>query len=346
MGAPTISIIVPVYKVENYLPACIDSILAQTFRDFELILVDDGSPDNCPAMCDEAAKKDARIRVIHQKNGGLSAARNAGLDVARGEWIGFVDSDDTVAPEMYETLYTLAQENNANLAICGFLTVDERNELLMRRNPTPQMFVLTREQTIARIAAAPFHVAWNKLYHRDIFAQLRYPVGRLNEDSFVAPAVLEQVTTAVYTQQQFYYYRQRADSIMGRAKTLKNYDAVEAAYGCWQCLLRNGQTGQPLVRGAFFVLGSLREVYCGLSRADQKADRSWEMKKLQWDVTRKTLQMAGFSAKLLAQTMFFQLWPDGYNFFHDFKSGGSGWMPERCTSMTKQPSRNMRGFLS
>lgn len=90
---PLLSIIVPVYKVENYLQKCIDSILAQTFTDFELILVEDGSPDGCPALCDAAAAKDARIRVLHQKNGGLSAARNAGLDVARGEWIGFVDSD-------------------------------------------------------------------------------------------------------------------------------------------------------------------------------------------------------------------------------------------------------------
>ena len=100
--SPEISIIVPVYNVEKYLPECIESILVQTFTDFELILVEDGSPDGCPALCDAAAEKDGRIRVIHQKNGGLSAARNAGLDIARGEWIGFVDSDDYIAPEMYE----------------------------------------------------------------------------------------------------------------------------------------------------------------------------------------------------------------------------------------------------
>ena len=96
---PLLSIIVPVYKVENYLQKCIDSILAQTFTDFELILVDDGSPDNCPALCDAAAKKDSRVRVIHKQNGGVSTARNAGLDAAQGNWIAFVDSDDTAAPE-------------------------------------------------------------------------------------------------------------------------------------------------------------------------------------------------------------------------------------------------------
>ena len=103
MAEPTISIIVPVYKTEAYLEKCVDSILAQTFRDFELLLIDDGSPDNCPALCEEAAARDPRIRVIHQKNAGLSAARNTGVEAAHGEWIGFVDSDDSIAPEMDET---------------------------------------------------------------------------------------------------------------------------------------------------------------------------------------------------------------------------------------------------
>ena len=111
MAEPTISIIVPVYKTEEYLEKCVDSILAQTFRDFELLLIDDGSPDNCPALCEEAAARDPRIRVIHQKNAGLSAARNTGVEAARGEWIGFVDSDDSIAPEMYETLLTYARRD-------------------------------------------------------------------------------------------------------------------------------------------------------------------------------------------------------------------------------------------
>lgn len=127
---PIISIIVPVYKVENYLQKCIDSILAQTFRDFELILVDDGSPDRCPELCDAAAEKDSRIRVIHQKNGGLSAARNAGLDAARGGWIAFVDSDDAIEPEMYEALHDSAVKENADVAVCNFQLLDETGKNL------------------------------------------------------------------------------------------------------------------------------------------------------------------------------------------------------------------------
>ena len=132
---PLLSIIVPVYKVENYLQKCIDSILAQTFTDFELILVEDGSPDGCPALCDAAAAKDARIRVLHQKNGGLSAARNAGLDVARGEWIGFVDSDDYIAPEMYETLYKAVQSTGATLPCAITLRWTRQAYPACRRTP-------------------------------------------------------------------------------------------------------------------------------------------------------------------------------------------------------------------
>lgn len=312
MTTPTISIIVPVYDVEAYLPKCIDSILAQTFRDFELILVDDGSPDNCPALCDAAAERDERIRVIHQKNGGLSAARNAGLDIARGEWIGFVDSDDYIAPEMYEKLYEAVQEYGANLAVCGFLPVDEQGRPMLQPTQNPRTFVYTREQAIGKIASTAFHMAPTKLYHRSIFSELRFPVGRLNEDSFVAPAVLEQATKVVFLEDQFYHYFQRAGSIMYKQKTLRNYDAVEAAYGCWKCQLQYGPK-EALPKGALFVLGSLRRVYCGLSKEDQKSARSREMMKLQRKVTWETLRKGKFSMQLLAQTILFQLCPMGYD---------------------------------
>ena len=127
---PELSIIVPVYNVEKYLPKCIESILAQTFTDFELILIDDGSPDRCGEICDEYAAKDSRIVVIHQKNQGVSAARNAGLDAARGTYIGFVDSDDWIEPEMYQTLMTVAKDRNASLTACSYCLNDAMPERL------------------------------------------------------------------------------------------------------------------------------------------------------------------------------------------------------------------------
>lgn len=318
MAQPTLSIIVPVYNVEKYLAQCIDSILAQTFRDFELILVDDGSPDNCPALCDAAAQKDARIRVIHQKNGGLSAARNAGLDIARGEWVSFIDSDDWIEVDMYEALYHAVQKYQADMAFCTLLMVDEQDRPLGEIREWTDLEVLDQEQAIARIASTPLHSACNKLYRRRIFETLRFPVGRLNEDSFVAPAILEQITKAVYVPQQYYHYRQHGSSIMNKRQTLRNYDGVEAAYGCWQCQLRHGQTA-ALPKGALFVLGSLRKVYSGLSAEDRRAARSREMKRLQWDVAVKTWQAGAHSVSLMLRTLLFQLWPDGYCRAHELK---------------------------
>lgn len=120
---PEVSIIVPVYKVEKYLDRCIESLIAQTLSDIEIILVDDGSPDNCPSLCDRWAKKDSRIKVIHKENGGLGFARNSGLDIACGEYVGFVDSDDFVKHDMYEALYSAAKNEDADIAMCGFLCI-------------------------------------------------------------------------------------------------------------------------------------------------------------------------------------------------------------------------------
>ena len=122
-----ISVIVPVYKVEKYLKQCVDSILNQTFPDFEVLLIDDGSPDSCPAMCDDYARKDPRIRVFHKENGGLSSARNKGIEESRGNWLCFVDSDDYLAENMLENLYTAATTNTADMAVCDFVKVDEES---------------------------------------------------------------------------------------------------------------------------------------------------------------------------------------------------------------------------
>ena len=211
---PLLSIIVPVYDVERYLPKCIGSILAQTFTDFELILVEDGSPDNCPALCDAAAEKDARIRVIHQKNGGLSAARNAGLDAARGEWIGFVDSDDYIAPEMYEALYKAVQSTGADLALCDYAEVDETGALCPPMHISLAEQVFTGRELLKNATDTMIQPAWNKLYRRAIFAQLRYPEGKLNEDLFLIPEVCLQIQKAVVVPKALYYYVQRGGSIM------------------------------------------------------------------------------------------------------------------------------------
>ena len=175
---PELSIIVPVYKVEKYLPRCIDSILAQTFGDFELILIDDGSPDGCGRICDEYARKDKRIVVIHQKNMGVSAARNAGLDIARGRYIGFVDSDDWIEPQMYEVMMDAIRENGADMAVCGVRYADEDGKFT--RADRLSEGVYTRAGLLEDVFAMPNRLGGgccNKVLDASKIASVRFKVG-------------------------------------------------------------------------------------------------------------------------------------------------------------------------
>ena len=316
--APLLSIIVPVYKVENYLPKCIDSILAQTFTDFELILVDDGSPDDCPALCDAAAEKDARVRVIHQKNGGLSAARNAGLDAARGAWIGFVDSDDYIEPEMYEVLYQAVQSTGADLALCDYAEVDEAGK------PCPPMHVslsegeLTGQKLLKRASGLMVQLAWNKLYRRAIFTQLRYPEGKLNEDLFLIPEVCLQIQKAVVVPKALYYYVQRGGSIMSGNKTLRHFDAAEAAQRYWDCLVENAAY-DALANAAKFTMGSVSRVYRQLPPALRKAPRSRDMLRMQFKVVSRTRRYCAVPGGLWLQSWLLWHFPQIYSWLRELK---------------------------
>lgn len=313
---PLLSIIVPVYDVERYLQKCIDSILAQTFTDFELILVDDGSPDNCPALCDAAAAKDARIRVLHQKNGGLSAARNAGLDVARGEWIGFVDSDDYIAPEMYEILYKAVQSTGADLALCDYVKVDETGALCTQTHVAVPQKSLTGRELLQKAYWTTVQIACNKLYHRTIFAQLRYPVGKLNEDFFVIPEICLNTQKAVVVPDVLYYYVQRGDSIMGKSRTLRHYDAAEAAQHYWNCLVEN-RVYETLPAAAECTFCVVSRIYWTLPAALRKEPRSMEMLRMQSETVRRTRQYCAVPLKLQLQSWLLWRCPQVYGWLRD-----------------------------
>lgn len=186
-----ISVIVPVYKVEVYLRRCVDSILGQTFDDFELILVDDGSPDGCPAICDEYAVKDARVHVIHQENGGLSAARNAGIDWAfansDSQWLTFIDSDDWVHSEYLERLIDAAHEHNVSVGVCGLERTNGEAAIINEDDCTPQLWDVEEFYVQKTVNAV---VAWGKLYRKECFALIRYPIGKLHEDEFTTYQIL------------------------------------------------------------------------------------------------------------------------------------------------------------
>lgn len=213
---PAISVIVPVYKVEPYLARCVDSILTQSFSDFQLILVDDGSPDNCPQLCDEYAKKDSRIHVIHQKNQGLSAARNAGIDYAlcgESQWLSFIDSDDWVHPDFLKTMYDAAVAEGTKMASCRWQKVFHEREVVpledfsMKTLP-PEEVYCSQENDFGIDS-----YAWRLLYHRDLFKEVRYPLNKNWEDLRTTYKLMFQCDKVAHTQAEMYYYFLRDDSI-------------------------------------------------------------------------------------------------------------------------------------
>ena len=225
---PQISVIVPVYNVEPYIHRCVDSILAQTFTDFELILVDDGSPDNCPAICDDYARKDNRVHVIHQENGGLSAARNAGIDWAfvnnDSAWISFVDSDDWVHPRFLEYLYRAVQEGDVDISVCEinraeFYQPFSEEKFHAEIMDWDQFYISGWVRGV---------VAWNKLYRKELFAKLRYPVDRINEDEFVTYLALEKAGKVSVIDAELYYYFQNPKGIMKSRFSRRKLDVLIA----------------------------------------------------------------------------------------------------------------------
>ncbi len=213
-----ISVIIPVYKVEKYLDKCVQSVVEQTYKNLEIILVDDGSPDGCPAMCDEWAKKDSRIKVIHKENGGPSDARNVALDIAKGDYIMFLDSDDYVDLKVCEVLLGLSKEHEADVAICNFYQVFENEPFEEKPNKREILKVYERESRFEPLKYFCIQtiVAWGKLYKKNIFKNIRYPKGKLNEDEYVVHKYLYEAKKIVYTSQKLWYYLKREGSIMSR----------------------------------------------------------------------------------------------------------------------------------
>lgn len=222
-----ISIIVPVYKVEKYLDKCIASIVNQTYKNLEIILVDDGSPDNCPEICDKWAEKDSRIRVIHQSNMGGGAARNTALDTATGSLIGFVDSDDYIAETMYEYLYSLLK-TGADIAECDYIKVSDNCETF-NGNETTFSSYTTKDAMKAHIQDSIFRqVIWNKLYKKAVIGDIRFPVESKIDDEFFTYRVLGNAKKLIHSDKICYAYRQQNDSIMHSVTAAHGLQAIKA----------------------------------------------------------------------------------------------------------------------
>ena len=208
------------YNTEKYLAQCVNSILTQTYPNIEVILVDDGSTDNSPAMCDDFARNDSRVRVIHKENGGAGLARNAGLDVARGEFIGFVDSDDFLDSEMYTKLYGLIRENDADTAMCSYSIYDRAENSSSNIDISCSPEIITGDEVLYRLVmpglSGEYIYLWNKLFLAELFRGIRFPPGNRHDDTARIHRLLGGCGNIVITQENLYFHRSRQDSVMGR----------------------------------------------------------------------------------------------------------------------------------
>lgn len=227
--SPLISVIIPCYKVEQYLPKCVDSILSQSYTNLEILLVDDGSPDRCGDICEEYARKDSRIKVIHKLNGGLSDARNVAIDVALGEWVTFVDSDDYVADNYIETLYQMVKENKCKISVADILMFKEGETIKTRMKP----YSIRRMKPIDAVEMMFYqenfdNCAYAKLYHRSLFETgIRYPKGLIFEDLATTYLLMLKSDSVVYMNKPIYYYLLRGSGLEGAYSPKKTKDAFK-----------------------------------------------------------------------------------------------------------------------
>lgn len=229
MNEDLISIVVPIYKVEKYINTCVESILNQTYTNTEIILVDDGSPDNCGKICDEYKEKDNRIKVIHKENGGLSDARNFGLKDATGKYVVFIDSDDYIEEKYVELLYKAAKENDVPIAQCGINKVDDNGKLIEKTQidkPTLKNY----GQAIEEMCISNWDnvVVWNKIYLRSLFDKIEFPKGKIHEDEFTTYKLVYNAKKIFIIPDCLYNYRLNLNSITGKAFNIKRLDSNEA----------------------------------------------------------------------------------------------------------------------
>lgn len=225
-----LSIIVPVYNVENYIRKCIKSIINQTLKDIEIIVVNDGSTDSSIEKIVDLIEKNNNIKILNKKNGGLSSARNEGLKIAKGEYVAFVDSDDWIAKDMYEKLYNLACENNADIVQCDYINAYSEDDYIKVDNKE-YINKYTGEQVLHHLYDERFIktvVVWNKIYRRNLFDNISFPEGKLHEDEFTTYKLIHKSKNIINTSLAMYFYRQREGSIMTSKFNVQKLDAIEA----------------------------------------------------------------------------------------------------------------------
>lgn len=293
-----ISIIIPVYKVEKYLRRCLDSVLNQSYKNLDIILVDDGSPDKCGDICDEYSKKDSRVRVIHKKNAGLSDARNTGLNMARGNYVAFVDSDDYIDAVMYERLHDAIINNNADIAICGFRKINEDGKPIESINVGQALysgFEILNSHLMTKWEY--WVVAWNKLYKKCLFDDIKYPKGKIHEDSFIVHELFYKAERVICIVNNYYNYQKNPESIQGKTYSCNRLDDVEACYNRIDFYLTHRLSPQMMKKVLDSARGKLYISYAsGLRKTDEFRKRYSELNR-QYRGLYRRLVFCNFSIK-------------------------------------------------
>ncbi|GEM_PF-169264 len=302
---PDLSIIVPVYKVEPYLRQCIDSILSQTFEDFELILIDDGSPDKCGEICDEYAAIDPRVKVIHQPNQGLSVARNKGIEAARGYYLAFVDSDDWLEPDMYRILIMLVDTYDADIAECAYVKVYEDGDR-GKLNFTGHIRVVDSIKALQEFRQTNcWHVVvWNKIYRRHLWEQIRFPEGRVHEDDATTYKLYYGAARIVQIDLALINYRQRRDSFIGQRITLRRIADAREAYADKEKFFRAEGVRSLECLAVVEATAYLMYAYLGIDRKKDSKSKSRDIKK---EFNQKFKQLLKYPELQLKDKMVFSL---------------------------------------
>lgn len=250
MNQPLISVIIPVYNVKEFLGPCIESALNQSYRNLEIITVDDGSSDGSAAICDRYAAEDDRVKVLHKENGGLSSARNAGIDSCKGDYICFVDGDDLIAPDFVEVLYSSL--NGADMAFCPYDTFENQPSLTRTNLTNVDIAKFSSQELLSQILTFRYPlvvIACNKIYKREVYRDIRFPIKKVHEDEFVIHSVIDNCREIIFVDAPLYLYRQREGSVMtGASKKNAVLDKLEAFWRRRQFFLDRPGFEEEIVR--------------------------------------------------------------------------------------------------
>ncbi|HHX70707.1 MAG TPA: glycosyltransferase, partial [Gallicola sp.] len=243
-----ISVIVPVYNVEKYIDRCINSLVNQTYPNLEIILVDDGSLDNSGEICDAYAKRYSNIKVIHKDNGGQSSARNEGLRVATGEYIGFVDSDDWILPDMYEHLYKILNEFNCELSMCQRLNIRNEHEAV-RALASAKYNIFEGNKIMETYLTSDMLSVWNKLYKKSLFDDNRFPEGKIHEEIYLLYKVLKRAKRIIISKSQKYCYFLSETSTTRSPLNLKDFNMIQE----WEKVIEDVKINYPKLKEKAYI---------------------------------------------------------------------------------------------